>query len=122
MSRENTTIIDLQTTSPTLERSPVSGSDVAIPGRLLAGKASDEDREAILRSLYAERSTLTRAKRVGRFTASDAEYLADLNQYIDRWEAPERQTQSDDNPVWSKLEALAESVVGIEAEIGRRSK
>jgi len=82
--------------------------------------AAPIDRDAILSSLYAERSTLARARRLGEISPADEEYLAEINQYIDHWERQEPRAFDD---VWGKLEKAARSLMAIQAEIeAQRSK
>ncbi len=83
--------------------------------------AASADREAILESLYQERRKYTQAKRLGEMVQGDEAYLAELNQYIDRWEADEtRSNRSDD--VWERLEALAASMLAVQAKVERNQK
>jgi hypothetical protein len=79
------------------------------------------DRDAILKSLVAERSRLTRAQRLGRLSPADVEYLADLERSIDHWELDEvAQAPRDD--VWAQLEGIASSLLAVQAKIERSGR
>lgn len=80
---------------------------------------SPEEKDAILTSLYEERSRLNRAMRLGQASRNDEEYFADLNLYIDGWEASEP-SPLESAGVWAKLEELASSVLAVQAEIARK--
>jgi len=83
---------------------------------------SREQREAILQSLYAERATVLRAKRLGALRVGDEEYLRELDAYIDRWEAPEAEMEGASTDIWRKLDALASSVLSVQARVERNRK
>ena len=78
------------------------------------------DAEAILRSLYGERADLNRKKRLDGLSTQESAYLADLNQYIDVWEAPEPLPAPAD--VWSKLDQLAGSLLSIRAGVEAKQR
>ncbi len=83
--------------------------------------ATDAEREAILVSLHEERRRLTQAKRLGKASNGDEEYLAELKQYIDEWEAYEVVAAAKDD-VWTRLDALASTLLAAQAEIARHQK
>jgi tail fiber assembly protein lambda gpK len=103
------------------ERYDVSSSSVPLDVRPAAIKASEEEREAILQSLYAERANLTRAGRLGMISQRDEEYLVELNAYIDRWEAPEVEAATSSN-VWRSLDELASSMLSLQARVERNRR
>ena len=78
-----------------------------------------EAREAILDSLYNERTELTRARRLRTLSKQDEEYLVELNAYIDRWEAPEAEEEGASTDVWRRLDALASSMLSLQARVER---
>ena len=80
-----------------------------------AQRVSSEKKDAILRSLYGERTNLNRKKRLDGLTAEETAYLADLNKYIDTWEEPEPLPAVAD--VWAQLDRLAGSLLSIRAGI-----
>jgi hypothetical protein len=69
----------------------------------------DDAREAILRSLYDERAEYNRKRRLDGLTANEEAYLADLNEYIDRYEKPEVDRSS--SALWAQLDQLAASLL-----------
>ena len=82
------------------------------------------EREAILRSLYAERTPLTRARLLGQLSPEDAAYLADVEAYINQLETAEAAdarhvTQSD---VLSRLEEIAAAFVTARAAVERSNR
>lgn len=97
------------------------GSATLSFGPSAGGAMAHGDREALLASLYEERRMLLRAKRLGRLSAADEEYLTDLSKYIDRWEAPETPLPSSDD-LMRKLEALTASLLGVQAKIARQQE
>lgn len=131
MTHENaaaTAIIEpeLPSVRAMVRAAPVSGEGYELGATTLrvgAGshEASAEEREAILTSLYNEREGLTRAKRLGEMSPGDAEYLVELNQYIDEWEAAETKTSASDD-VWTKLDTLAQSMLAVQAKVERHQK
>lgn len=114
--------------APTYERASVSGGvseelqmrrSLTVDAPALSRSVSTEDREAILESLYEERTELTRARRLGTLSPADADYLTDLNRYIDAWEKDEGASSSD---VWKRLEAIASSVLSFQVDVERTRK
>ena len=85
-----------------------------VDARILNPQVPKDVREAILTSLYAERAELTRARRLGTITDANADYLADLNRYIDQWETADPAPAQN---VWGELEKLAASLRALEANI-----
>lgn len=84
--------------------------------------ASAADRDAILSSLYAERSGLTRARRLGGLSPQDAEYLSELEAYIDHWEAAEAHEATQQDDVWRRLDEIAGSLLGVQASIEQQRR
>lgn len=80
---------------------------------------SEGERTAILDSLHKERRALARAQLMGTLSASDAEYLEDLERYIDRWELQERAETSDSDEIWHKLREVAAQVLSLQAAVER---
>ena len=81
----------------------------------------NEERDAILHSLYGERSRLNQARRLGEVTAADEEYLLELNEYIDSWEAAETEA-AEQHDIWERLDALAASVLSVDAKIRQQKR
>jgi len=92
---------------------PIGGADRSAVSRV--------ERDAILASLYEERSRLTRLRRLGATSPNDEEYLAELDQYIDEWQGEDVAVLSDAS-VWAKLEGLASSVLAVQADLARLKK
>jgi hypothetical protein len=90
-----------------------------VDARVLNPQVPKDVREAILTSLYAERAELTRARRLGTITDANADYLADLNRYIDQWETAEPAPAQN---VWGDLEKLAASLLSLQTNIELRRK
>lgn len=79
--------------------------------------ARQEHRAAILQSLYDERHRLTRAKRLGQATPNELEYLAELNDYLAKWERAEvRAAQQRDSEIWARLDNLAADLVALKSK------
>jgi hypothetical protein len=74
--------------------------------------ASDADREAILRNLYAQLHELNQERRAGTLTAHGQASLADIKTEIDRWELAERLARGP-SEVITRLEALTERVLRV---------
>ena len=87
----------------------------------LRESVSSAERDAILKSLYNERQHLTRARRLGRASPHDEEFLQELNQYIDEWEARERRSDHVED-VMARLEKLQAATVVVQTEIARLRK
>jgi hypothetical protein len=100
---------------------PTYGRETAVRDASPTGhRQTPDDREAILTSLYAERSTITRMVRLNTATAYDRDYLADVERTIaellrDELSSPEVQAHSE--KVWSKIEELADSLVALQAKV-----
>ena len=92
-----------------------AASVIAVPSASVPDATA---RDAILSSLYEERSKLTEAQRLGSSSEGDDEYLAELNQYIDQYEAFEIAPKATTD-VWQKLEAIAQSLVSLQAAVER---
>ena len=84
--------------------------------------ATTQEREAILVSLHEERRRLTQAKRLGQATKADDEYLAELKDYIDKWQAMEVASAKQTDDVWARFEAVASMLLEAQAEVRRQSK
>lgn len=74
--------------------------------------ASPADREAILRTLYAQLHELNQERRAGTLTENGRASLADVKAEIDRWELVERQSRGPSEVV-TRLEALTEKVLRL---------
>jgi hypothetical protein len=79
------------------------------------------DREAILKSLYAERREVLRRQRLDPSNLADRDYLQDLSRYIDQWEMPEVRAE-EESEVWGKLESIAAALLDTQAKVERHSK
>jgi hypothetical protein len=77
-----------------------------------SGAASDADREAILRNLYAQLHGLNQERRAGTLTEHGRASLADIKAEIDRWELAERLARGPSEVV-TRLEALTEKVLRL---------
>ena len=84
-------------------------------------RATDDERNAILASVYEERRELLRAQRAGTLSTNQREYLVELDQYIDNWEQPEIEAVEADD-VWKKLDQLASEVLAVQAQTERLKK
>ena len=60
---------------------------------------------------------MLQAKRMGTLSVGELEYLQELEQYIDEWEAepPPHATQD----IWKELDELASRVLGLHAKLTR---
>lgn len=80
------------------------------PAYLGGGNVTPEVRDAILRSLYDERAALLRKRREAlSFSQEDASQLAELEAYIDAWEADDDEDQAAD--LWRQIDELAARVL-----------
>jgi hypothetical protein len=79
------------------------------------------DRNAVLESLYKERSELLRKRRLGSASPDESGYLADLERYIDSVEAQETSDESSSS-VWTQLDQLAATAISIKVDIERAKR
>jgi len=94
-----------------------------VPLPLRAESVTPEKRDAILASLYAERSSLLREQRLGTLSAHDAEYLTELEQLVQQWEVAEaREEGAQEDDVWRKIDEIAGSLIGVQAAIEQQRR
>ena len=77
-----------------------------------ASAASQADRDAILRNLYAQLHELNQERRAGTLSENGRASLVDVKAEIDRWELVERQARGPAEVV-TRLEALTERVLKL---------
>jgi hypothetical protein len=106
--------------SATIERAGATPEDGRARQPVLQ-QAGDDDRRSLLRSLYARRSELTRARRLGELSPRDEQRLVEVNEYIDFYEEPLQETGAQDQ-AWRKLEELAGSLLSAQAALERAKK
>src|SRR5208282_2270626 len=102
--------------SANLQRASTEAEAREVAPHVRAPAATAEDREHILRTLYAMRSELTRAKRLGSAAAHDDSRLEEINAYIDYWEAD---VPTKANDVWARLEAIVPELLSIKASLSK---
>lgn len=76
-----------------------------------------DDREAILKALYADRSRLVDAELLRPLSTDEASHLQDINREIARWQGPD--TIPGNTAVWRQLDELAARTIDIHARIER---
>lgn len=104
--------------------SPVAQERVeGMPFPVRAESATPEERDAILASLYEERSSLLREQRLASLSDHDAEYLIELEQLVRQWEAVEaREEAAQDEDLWRKIDEIAGSLIGVQAAIEQQRR
>lgn len=124
MATDLTPAISSLAPEPTIEGRSESGQETRATRFDLVTRTpiTSQEREAILVSLHEERRRLTQAKRLGQATKADDEYLAELKDYIDEWQAMEVATAKQSDDVWARFEAVASTLLEARAEIMRQSK
>lgn len=108
---------------PTAHGRLISGSDLdseARPPFMRSKDVPPDVREAILASLYDDRSGLTRKRRLDGLSDDEASRLGEIEAYIDEWELGEDDATTAD--VWNRLNAIAARVVGVSASIERQRR
>jgi hypothetical protein len=86
-----------------------------------ASAAAAANRDAVLSSLYKERSPLLRKRRLSQATADDLAYLSDLERYIDSIEA--RHSPAVPSPsLWQQIDQLAVNVLQARSDLEREKQ